>query len=227
MISSASLATRRVLTAALVVCIVLIVYGYTTGWPAWLLLITLLSWPLLAFSVWMFTGRWRRYRFLYGIYGTLALAAVFEAWEYGRIPPAIAQSIDLPKPPGEPNLYFTYDLPGIEAQLFPDHPDTQLLQAIQLNYCSNGGPMYQLHPFCSKYSDAGSQAIRDLLENAVSKMPKTNEDIYYSYVDVLIRTGADRQKIDAAAEQWKKLFPLSKRPDPRLAPNTKPRNDTE
>lgn len=217
MISSASPMIRHTLTALLAVCLLLAGYGYTTGWPAWQLLITLLSWPLAAFSVWMFTGRWKRYRFLYGIYGTLALAAVFEAWEYGRIPPAIAQSIDLPKPPGEPNLYFEYDLPAIEARLFPNSPDTQLLQAIQLNYCSSGGPLFQSHPFCSKYSDASSEAIRDLLENAVSKMPKTNEDIYYSYVDVLIRTNADQSKIDAAAEQWKKLFPFSKRPDPRLA----------
>lgn len=217
MIASAGPITRRILTAVLAIWLVTLLYGYVTGWPVWQLLITLSSWPLAAFSVWMFTGRWSRYRFLYGIYAPLALVACFEAWEYGRISPEIAKSIDLPRPRGEPNLYFEYDLPGVEARLFPDSPDTLFLQAVQLNYCSSGGPLYQSHPYCSKYSDVSSEAIRDLLENAVSKMPKTNEDIYYSYLDVLIRTGADQQKIDAAAEQWKKLFPLSKRPDPRQA----------
>ncbi len=206
---------RRFLQIAFAICLAITIYGYSNGWPVWQPLMVVALVPGVAFVVWMYTGRFKRYRFLFGIYGTLALAATFEAWEYNQIPESVAKSLDLPKPRGEPNLYFEYDLPAVEARLFPDSPDTMLLQAVQLNYCTSGGPFFEQHPFCTKYKDASPAAIRGVLEAALSKMPKTNEDIYYSYIDVLIHTGAEQTKIDAAAEQWKKLFPLSDRTDPR------------
>ena len=192
-------------------------WAYITGRPFWVLFLFAASIPAAAFVNWMFTGRLRRYRFLFGLYGTLALFGAYEAWECGRIPEPVAKYTELPKAPGEPNLYFEYDLPAVEAALFPDHPETLLMEAIQLNYCTTEGLPFHLHPFCQKYGKADRLRIRKVLEAALALHPKTNEDLYYSYIDVLRGTDASQEEVEAAIQQWKRLFPFSTRPAPSKA----------
>ena len=198
-----------------VVCVLIAGYGYPVGWPAWQLCLILGIAPLLGLAVWLWLGRLRRYRMLFGLFGTLAVVGVYEAWEYDRIPTAVATRLNLPEPPGEPNLYFEYDLPAVEASLFPDSADSLLLKAVQLNYCTADGMPLHMHPYCLKYGAVDRTTIRETLESAIALSPKTNEDVYYSYVEVLKQTGADAAQIDAAADEWKRLFPFSDRNDPR------------
>lgn len=204
-----------VMKCSLLATAVFFLWGYVTGQPTWGLLLIVSGVPLAVFLRWIYTGRLRRYRFLFGLYGSLAVFGVYEAWEYGRIPAAVARFAELPKPPGEPNLYFEYDLPSVESQLFPGDPESLLLEAVQLNYCTTEGLPFHLHPFCQKYGEADRKRIRKVLEEALAKEPKTNEDLYYSYIDVLKGTGADASEVRAAISQWRMLFPLSTRPVPQ------------
>ena len=59
------------------------------------------------------------------------------------------------------------------------------------------------------------ESIRNLFEVALSVNPKMSQNLYYNYVEILIQAKASQDEIDAAAMEWKRLFPLSKRPDPR------------
>ena len=112
-------------------------YGYITGWPAWRVLLALLAPPTAGFIVWMYTGRLRRYRFLFGIYAAAAVLGGFEAWQHQQVPESFFKSIDLPEGPGKPNLYFEYDLPGVLFELFPDEPETLFLRGVQLRLCTD------------------------------------------------------------------------------------------
>ena len=204
----------RVLKWSLAIAASLFLWAYVTGRPMWVLVLIVGGIPAAGFLRWMYTGRLRRYRFLFGLYASLAVLGAYEAWEYGRIPSSVASFAELPKPPGEPNLYFEYDLPSVEARLFPGDPETLLLEAVQLNYCTTEGLPFHLHPFCQKYGAVERKQIRKVLEEALAKEPKTNEDLYYSYIDVLKGTGADSDEVQAAIRKWQKLFPLSTRPIP-------------
>lgn len=191
------------------------IFGYTSGWPLWTVLAVLGCVPAVSFVVWMYTGPLRRYRFLFGIIGILVLAGTLEAWEYGHIPETWAKSMDLPKSPGAPNLYFEYDLPGVWSELFPDEPDALWLRSRQLGFCSDQRHGFQTHPFCRKFQDVPPEELRKLYEAALSAQPKLNQDIYYNYVEILIHDHAPQEEVDAAVEEWRRLFPMSKRPDPR------------
>ena len=190
------------------------IYGYIAAWPAWGELLALLAVPSAAFTAWMYTGRLKRYRFLFGIYAVVSLLAVYEAWQYKHIPESFAESIDLPRGPGKPNLNFDYDLPDVMLELFPDYPDTLFLGGIQSQLCSIADQFNRQHPFCQKYDDSEIKTTRDWFETALAKKPKMNQDLYYHYVEILVKSGAPQSEINAAVEEWKRMFPLSERPDP-------------
>jgi hypothetical protein len=206
---------RRSLTFLFVACVLIAGYGYPNGWPAWQLCLLVSCAPLFAAFVWLMAGPFRRYRLLTGLFGAVAIIGAYEAWEYGRISKPVAAALNLPDPPGEPNLYFEYDLPAVVSKLFPDNADTMLLKAVQLNYCTADEVMLQTHPYCLKYGPVDRSAIRTTLETAIATAPKTSEDVYYSYLELLVQTQADEAEIRAAGDAWKQLFPYSERPDPR------------
>ena len=126
----------------------------------------------------------------------------------------VGESLQLPLGPGEPNLYFEYDFPAVGSALFPGLAEVLLVQAVQLNYCSSGVPEFSKHPVCLKYRVRNPGAVREALELALRQQPKTNEDVYYSYIEVLRGTGAAASEVEAACVQWRRLFPFSDRPDP-------------
>ena len=192
----------------------LLTYGYPAGWPAWLLLLCLQLPVLVAWSVWVWRGPWQRFRMLWGVAVVLLISGSWELWTAGRIPRSVAESLQLPPGPGEPNLYFEYDFPAVGAVLFPGLAEVLLVQAVQLNYCSSGVPEFSKHPVCLKYPVRNPGAVREALESALRQQPKTNEDVYYSYIEVLRGTGAADSEVEAACAQWRQLFPLSDRPDP-------------
>ena len=196
-------------------CLLLGFYGYVAGWAAWLLLLLVFAIPLAWLFVWLYTGRLKRYRFLVGIYSVAGAVALFEAWQHGQIPEAFAESLDLPKGRGKPNLYFEYDLPGVQYKLFPDHADSLMIRGIQSSFCVEEKSPFRDHPFCDDYTDAEISVVREWFEKALALEPKSSEDIYYRYVQILIRDDSPQAEIDAAAEKWRRLFPLSERYDPR------------
>ncbi len=190
-------------------------YGYVAGWAAWLLLLLVFSIPAGWLLVWLYTGRLKRYRFLVGIYSVAGAVALFEAWQHDQIPEGFAESLDLPPGRGKPNLYFEYNLPGVQYRLFPDHADSLMIRGIQSSFCIAESSPFQGHPFCENYTDAEVNVVREWFEKAIALEPKSNEDIYYRYVQILIRDGVSRAEIDEAADKWRRLFPLSERLDPR------------
>ncbi len=192
----------------------LLTYGYPAGWPAWLLLLCLELPVVVAWSVWVWRGPWQRYRMLWGVAAVLLISGSWELWTAGRIPHLVSESLQLPLGPGEPNLYFEYDFPAVGSALFPGLAEVLLVQAVQLNYCSSGVPEFSKHPVCLKYRVRNPGAVREALELALRQQPKTNEDVYYSYIEVLRGTGAAASEVEAACVQWRRLFPFSDRPDP-------------
>lgn len=200
---------------AAAVCLLVGCYGYVSGWDAWLILLLILVIPVAWLFVWLYSGRLKRYRFLVGIYSVAGAVALFEAWQHGQIPEAFAESLDLPMGRGKPNLYFEYDLPGVQHRLFPDHPDSLMIRGIQSSFCIEEKSPFRNHPFCDEYTDAEIRVVRELFEKALAQEPKSSEDIYYHYVQILIRDGSRQSEIDAAADKWRRLFPLSERHDPR------------
>ena len=58
------------------------------------------------------------------------------------------------------------------------------------------------------------QEARDLLELALRRGVKTNEDLYYDYVILLKVVQAEDPKLKGAVAAWRRNFPHSDRPDP-------------
>lgn len=197
------------------VCLLIGFYGYVSGWAAWLLLLLVLAIPLAWLFIWLYTGPLKRYRFLIGIYSVAGVVALFEALQHGRIPETFAESLDLPTGRGQPNLYFEYNLPRVQFRLFPDHADSLMMRGIQSGFCLEDQSPFRDHPFCDDYRGAELRVVRDWFEKALALEPKSSEDIYYRYVQILIRDGSSQDEVDAAADTWRRLFPLSDRLDPR------------
>lgn len=204
----------RILWRGMLLSLPFLLWGYPAGWPVWLLLLCVLAPAILALTVWFWRGRLQRFRMLYGIFLVLLVCGVWELWLGGGIPAAVQSQLQLPQAPGEPNLYFEYDLPAVESRLFPGLAEALLLQAVQLNYCGSGLAGLSGHPACRKYASMDARAVRAVLEAALRQQPKTNEDIYYSYIEVLRGTGGSAVEIAAARAEWRRLFPFSERPDP-------------
>jgi len=205
---------RRILVRGSLLVLPLLLWGYPSGWSVWQLLLCVCLPPLAALTVWVWSGRLRRFRMLYAVFLALLISGGWEQWSAGRVSVQWSERLQLPRVPGEPNLYFEYDLPGVESRLFPGLAEVLLLQAVQLNYCGSGVPAFSAHPICLRYPGADARAVRGVLERALLQEPKTNEDIYYSYVEVLRGTGGSAAEIEAARAEWRRLFPFSERPEP-------------
>ena len=197
------------------VCLLIGFGGYVSGWAAWLLLLLVLAVPLAWLFVWLCTGRLKRFRILVGIYSVAGVVALFEASQHGHIPKTFAESLDLPTGRGKPNLYFEYNLPGVQFRLFPDHVDSLMMRGVQSAFCLDDQSPFRDHPFCDDYQGAELRVVREWFEKALALEPKSSEDIYYRYVQILIRDGSSQDEVDVAADTWMRLFPLSDRLDPR------------
>jgi hypothetical protein len=224
--------------AGAVAAAVAAVCGYVNGWNLWQVLVLVALVPGLPAYAAFYNGRFRRYRFLVGIYAVAGMFAVFELWQYGYFPENIAKKIDLPPGAGELDALRQMDLTLVLHELYPDDTETLVRGAQYGPICMgdvsglhlDGLPQEQRdqmlstlrmireqHPYCQSLTEADRRTEREWYELALSTRPKMSEDVYYHYVRVLIASKAPREEVDAAAEYWRKLFPLSRRPDPREA----------
>lgn len=200
---------------AFAACLALCLYGYVSGWAAWVLLVLLLGLPFRWFCHWMYTGRLRRYRFLFGIYLAAGTVGAFEAWQYRKTPESLLKAVDLPLGPGEPDLFLEYDLPSVLYDLYPERSEVLFIRAFQMKLCQETPSAFQRYSICEQFRDTDLNTIREYFETALAKKSRTDENLYYHYVEILIRLNAPQSKIDAATAEWKRIFPLSERPDPR------------
>jgi hypothetical protein len=193
--------------------------AYTVGRPGWEVLLIFAMAPLLISGWMLFSGRWRRYRFL--VYAALPALVVggIEAWQDTRLPESLAESLDLPESPGEPDLFFEHNehnLPGVLMELYPTRPETLFIQGFQLKLCYDDLVSQRTPPdICRQFGDVDLQRIRGYFETALAQQAKHDENLYYHYVEILIRLREPQAAIDAASAEWRRQFPFSHRRDPR------------
>jgi len=183
----------------------------------WLLLLVLLVVPSGSGMVWMWSGRFRRYRYLFAICVIVAIAGGFEAWQYRAIPKSFTASLNLPMGPGEPDMFLESDLTGVMFELYPDRSESLFLRGFQIKLCNDQHDSYRRYAVCEQYGDSDLATVRSCFEQALLLKAKSDENLYYHYVEILIRQGAAQDEIDEATLNWKRLFPLSDRIDPRVA----------
>jgi hypothetical protein len=205
---------RRILFG---VCAAISLYGYVSGWAAWVLLLLLFGVPVRSFCSWMYTGRLNRYRFLFGIYMVTGVIGAFEAWQYGKASESLLKAVDLPEGPGEPDLFMEYDLPGVLFDLYPERSEVLFIRGYQMKLCYDNPLSSQRYSVCEQFKAADLSVIRECFETALAIKSRTDENLYYHYVEILIRQGAPQVKVDVASEKWSRMFMLSERLDPRQA----------
>ena len=205
---------RRILFG---LCAAVSLYGYVSGWAAWLLLLLLFAIPVRSFCSWMYTGRLSRYRFLFGIYMVVGVVSSFEAWQHGKTSESLLKTVDLPEGPGEPDLFMDYDLPGVLFELYPERSEVLFIRGFQIKLCHDDPLSSQQYEVCEQFKTADLSVVRKYFETALSLKSRTDENLYYHYVEILIRQGASQNEVDAATENWIRMFPLSERLDPRQA----------
>lgn len=192
---------------------------YLAGWATWTVAVWLVMVPTAALLAAQLAGTelLRRYRFLLYILTITLICGGFEAWQHRKIPRSILKSLDISVGPGEPDLFLDYDLPGLLTELYPQRSEALFMRGFQLKMCYED--RLELRPsgaVCSQFREVDLPAIRDFFEAALRQHSRTDENLYYHYVEVLIRMNALESEIDAAAKEWKRLFPQSRRRDPRL-----------
>lgn len=194
------------------------IWCYLQGAPGWLVLVTLAGVPLVAWGVSRMAGTelWRRYRFLLYIVGMAILCGGFEAWQHRKIPKSVLKPLDISAGPGEPDLFLDYDLPGTLTRVFPQRAEALFMRGFQLKLCFEDQLARRpSRAVCAPFREITLPEIRQYFEQALAKQTKIDENLYYYYVEVLLRLDAPQGEIDAAAQEWKRLFPRSLRRDPR------------
>jgi hypothetical protein len=206
---------KTVRRIALAACVVLSFCAYVTGWPLWSPWLLLAAVPALCCAAWIWTGRLRRYRLLFVIYGLAVLTGTYEAWQYRTIPVSVTEAIDLPPGAGEPDLFLDGDLPSVLFDLYPDRSEFLFVRGFQIKLCGEHQDSPRPYRVCDQFPSTDLATVREYFERALACGNKTDENLYYHYVEVLMRQAAPQDEIDAAAEQWRRLFPFSDRRDPR------------
>jgi tetratricopeptide (TPR) repeat protein len=102
---------------------------------------------------------------------------------------------EVSEPDSDGNPYLRI-FPAMWAELYPESADTH-------------------HRIATALVEQGDLAeARIHFERALATRDVTKEELFYDYVVLLIRMGADRQPINQAIGNWKHKFPSSTRRDP-------------
>lgn len=201
------------------VCLLGGLLAFVRGAPLWQVLLLSVVLPVLILMIFQLAGTklLRRYRLLLTIVVLTLVLGVFEAWQHRKIPDKLLKALDISTGPGEPDLFLDYDLPEILWRLYPERGESLFVRGFQVKLCYDdqqaGRP---LPAVCNQMTGIELRRVRKLFEMALQRKPKTEENVYYHYVEILMRLEASQSEIDAAASSWKQLFPESRRPDPRV-----------
>ena len=211
-------------------------WAYITGQDLWLVLLLCTLIPGVPLYVRFYSGRFRRYRFLVGIYLVAGGASMFEYWQFGHFPENIAKTIDLPPGAGEMQGIRQFNLSHVLYDLYPQDTETLVRNAQYGPTCIGDDSsldfsqmseeqaassretlrlLREQHPYCLSLQEEEKRSPRQWYELALSAQPKKHEEAYYHYVRILLESGAAREDVDAAAENWRRVFPYSRRLDPR------------
>lgn len=105
----------------------------------------------------------------------------------------------------------------VVSDLYPDQAGSYHVRAAQLSLCMTDAQRFHPVPLpCEKYrqGDPVFQLIEFNRKGIAAG--RQIEDLYYNQIRLLVMAGASRQKIDEAYSDWRRNFPLSRRPDPRV-----------
>ncbi len=146
------------------------------------------------------------FRFLAVVYG---LAAAVGCWEFSQR----HQKADLYLDP-QASFADTFQ------ELYPRSGEANYEKGMQATLCLGSQALKQPIPAaCRQYEGRDLRLeTRRRFEHALRTGIKSEEGLYYHYLQILIGSQAAPQKIDAAYQAWRKNFPLSKLADPRRTP---------
>ncbi|MFN0198133.1 MAG: hypothetical protein ACKVT0_15405 [Planctomycetaceae bacterium] len=150
------------------------------------------------------------YRFLLLVYG---LASAVACWEIVFCRQKVDMYLD-------PQANFTDTL----YDLYPQRGEAKIERALQALLCLQSQTLQQPTPAaCEQYESKDlRREIRLAFEQGLRTGIKSEEGLYYHYLQILMGSQEPRLKIDAAYRAWKRNFPLSKLPDPRGTPTSSP-----
>lgn len=162
----------------------------------------------------------RRYRILIVIYGMAVALAACEMRLKGTFPAVLVRSFpELAKSPGEASLLLE---PGQAnytdalMKLYPSRPEATFAQGFQAKVCVEQELLLpEPSEVCEKFVGKDLHEARRYYEQALTTGIKSNEYLFYSYAEILIKLGEDQEKIDAAMANWYRNFPYTKLLDPR------------
>lgn len=155
------------------------------------------------------SGFWRvlqPFRFLTVVYG---LAVAVGCWEFTQR----QRKVDLYLAP-KANFTDTFQ------ELYPRRGESNYEKAIQTSLCLQSQNRQQLTPAACRQFDTRDLhfEVRRRFEQALRTQIKTEEGLYYYYLQILVGSEAAPQQIEAAYKSWRRNFPLSRLPDPRRLP---------
>lgn len=149
----------------------------------------------------------REYRFLAVIYSLAAVAGFFEI-----------TGLDTKYEPGlaQPEWFLDPEcnLSDVAAELYPDRVGTKYYRGYQAAMCYFEGPYKS--PVCNQFRRGDLTEVCALMEQALATGDKSNEQLFYYYAGLLLRTDASPEKISEAIRAWRVNFPKSGLPDPRV-----------
>jgi len=197
------------------------IVGYGLGWPMWLILSFSLSVPFVSLVVWLLTGTEvvRRYRFLFVVYGLVAVPSFYELWVTRKVAEPIVEFLNLQPAPGEASIYVQYDLPRYLTELYPTRVESLYARGYQIQMCMLlGEDQRQELPICLQLGKLKKEDVGRFFKAAVDTGNRGDEKVLYNYAIFLFDNDAPTEEINAAVKNWRWNFPFSRRPDPRLKP---------
>ena len=200
--------------------------GYALGWPMWMIFTFSLGIPVGSLVVWMLTGPeiLRRYRFLFVVYGLVAVPACYELWVTRVVGEPFAEFLNIQPGPGEANVFLQYDLPGQLSELYPTRVESFYARAAQIKMCLGiSDEQRNQLPVCQQLGQLQKADIGRFFRAAVDTGNHGIENVLYDYAVFLVADGAPAKDVEAAVKKWRFNFPFSTRVDPRLTAATSQR----
>ena len=119
--------------------------------------------------------------------------------------------------PDQPGVYLEpgTNVAEVSAALYPERALTLYYLAYQASLCDE--VRAEAPTVCRERGPVEPGEIRDLLERSLATGNRSIELAMYNYAMVLLQENATAAEVDAAIRDWRRAYPGSSRPDPRIA----------